>query len=84
MLFLHFLAVVLIKVRLIKKNHEILAALSISHSTILATVKNGLKKIQFSAYNGARTVYIIQLKKLVTSDLFKPPLCISARLDECK
>ena len=42
---------VLIKVRWIKKESR-----NIRHSTLLATVKNGVKKIQAAAYNGARMV----------------------------
>ena len=42
----------------LEKDREILAALKISRSTIIAAVKNGVRKIQAAAYNGARTVFI--------------------------
>ena len=45
-------------------------ASSISRSTILAAVKNGVKKIQVAAYNGARTVFNEK-----SSYLSKPVIC---------
>ena len=43
---------------ILKKIHEIVAALQYKPLIILAAVKNGVKKIQATAYNGACTVDI--------------------------
>ena len=50
-----------LQLRLGKKNHEILAALQYKPLYNISNSKNGVKRIQATAYNGARTVNIIML-----------------------